>query len=154
MKKLALLLLIVTGCANVGQIYPPPAVPVCSKPEAADSIICAIATRQGLTPEQIDTMFLDAALAGIGGKLFSAKDFRAALQKAREWVVDRDILSVQGLTAYLVKQSEIDPALAVLLSRRLGLINVPILSLAPLTAYDKSLVLAGIDHQLEQLAWF
>jgi hypothetical protein len=127
---------------------------VCSKPESADSVICAIATKQGMTPEQIDTMFLDAALAGIGTKLFSAKDLRTALQKARNFVVDRDILSIQGLTAHLVKQAEIDPALAMLLSRRLGLINVPILSLAPLTAYDKQLVLAGIDHQLEQLRYF
>ncbi len=101
MKRLALIMLIVTGCANVGQIYPPPAVPVCAKPEAADSVICAIATRQGYAPEQIDSMFLDAALAGIGAKVFSAADLRAALQKTRDWVVDRDILSVQGLTMYL-----------------------------------------------------
>jgi hypothetical protein len=142
------------GCSNVGQMYPPPAVPVCSTPEALNSVICAIATRQGYTPEQIDSMFLDAALAGIGTKVISAKELRTALQNTRKWVVERDILNVQGLTSYLVKQAEVDPALAMLLSRRLGLINVPILSLAPLTAYDKKLVLAGIDHQLEQLAWF
>jgi hypothetical protein len=155
MKRIAfLLVLLATGCANMTQVYPPPAVPVCAKPEAVDSVICAIATRQGFSPEQIDNMFLDAALAGIGTKVFKAADLRAALTKARTFVVERDILNVQGLTNYLVKQAEVDPALAMLLSRRLGLINVPILSLAPLTAYDKALILAGIDHQLEQLKFF
>jgi hypothetical protein len=149
-----LVMVLFLGGATCQQVNPPPAVPECSTPEALNSVICAIATRQGYTPEQIDSMFLDAALAGIGTKIISAKELRAALQNTRQWVGERDILNVQGLTSYLVKQAEVDPALAMLLSRRLGLINVPILSLAPLTPYDKALILAGIDHQLAQLAWF
>jgi hypothetical protein len=141
----------VFGCASV---YAPPAAPVCARPEAIDSVLCATATRLGYTVEQIDSMFLDASLVGIGGKMFKAADLRRALQDARQWVVERDVVNIQGLTNYLVKRAEMDPALAMLLSRRLGLINLPILGLAPLTAFDKQLVLAGIDHQLEQLRFF
>lgn len=148
------LFLTISGCAYFNQIYPPPAAPVCSKPEAAGSIICATANRLNMTPEQIDAAFLDAALVGIGTKIIQAQDLRAAVLKAQKWVRDRDILTIDGLTKYLIGESQIDPALALLLSRRLGLINLPDLGIKPVTAYDKQLILAGIQHQLDQLAFF
>lgn len=149
-----MLLSYLNGCSNVGQVYTSPAVPVCSQAEASDSVICATATKLTLTPEQIDAMFLDAALVGIGTKVISAAELRKALQNTRQWVTQRDLLNIEGLTRYLVKQAEVDPALALLLSRRLGMINLPILGMTPLTPYDIKLVLAGIDHQLDQLSWF
>lgn len=140
-----------SGCASV---YPPPGNPVCAAPEAVGSVICATAARVGMTPEQIDAAFLDAALVGIGTKVVKADDLRKAVDKTRVWVVERDILTIDGLVKYLVKEAEIDPALALLLSRRLGLINLPDLGIKPVTAYDKGLIVAGLDHQLEQLSWF
>lgn len=141
----------VAGCASV---YPPPATPVCAAPEAAGSVICAISQRLGITPEQIDAMFLDAALVGIGTKVIKAAELRKAVDKAMLWVRDKDILTIDGLTRYLVTESTIDPALAMLLSRRLGLINLPDLGIKPLTAYDRELVIAGLQHQLDQLKYF
>jgi len=146
-----LTILALFGCAT---IYPPPQDPVCAKPEAAGSVICATAQRLGMTPEQIDAAFLDAALVGIGTKLIRADELRRAVGKTRTWVADRDILTIDGLTKYLVTEATIDPALALLLSRRLGLINLPDLGVKALTKYDKALVLAGIDHQLAQLTYF
>jgi hypothetical protein len=153
MRKLTLMLivLLVAGCASV---YPPPVDPVCAKPEAVGSVICATAQRLNMTPEQLDALFLDAALIGIGTKVVQADELRKAVNKAIVWVKDKDILTIQGLTAYLVTESTVDPALALLLSRRLGLINLPDLGIQPLTVYDKELVLAGLDHQLKQLAFF
>jgi hypothetical protein len=153
MKYLAIVttLVVFFGCAS---IYPPPVDPVCAKPEAAGSVICATAQKLGLTPEQLDAAFLDAALVGIGAKVIKADELRKAVNKAIVWVKDKDILTIQGLTAYLVTESTVDPALALLLSRRLGLINLPDLGVQPLTAYDRELVLAGLDHQLKQLAFF
>lgn len=148
------LALLLSGCAYLDQIYPPPDVPVCSKPEAAGSVICAVATRINMTPEQIDAAFLDAALVGIGTKIVKADDLRAAVTKARAWVQDRDILTIDGLTKYLVQEAQVDPALALLLSRRLGMINLPDLGIEPVTAYDRDLILSGLQHQLDQLAYF
>jgi hypothetical protein len=145
------LVMVMSGCATV---YPPPAAPVCAAPEAAGSVLCATAARIGISPEQIDAMFLDAALVGIGTKMIQAADLRRAIDKAKVWVAERDILSIDGLVRYLVTESAVDPALALLLSRRLGLINLPDLGVRPVTAYDKSLILAGLDHQLEQLKYF
>lgn len=142
---------IVCGCAT---IYPPPPAPVCAAPEAAGSVICEIARRLSTTPEQLDQMFLDASLVGIGTKLVRAADLRRAVERARSWVAEKHILTVDGLVKYLVAESEVDPALALLVSRRLGVINLPDLGLAPLTAYDIALVLKGLDHQLAQLSWF
>lgn len=143
--------LLLTGCST---LYPTPPDPVCAKPDAAGSIICATAARLNMTPEQIDAAFLDAALVGIGTKIVQSDELRRAVTAARKWVAERDILSIDGLTKYLVTQSTMDPALALLISRRIGLINLPDLGIKPLTEYDKGLVLAGIDHQLAQLAYF
>lgn len=157
MKKFITLLLfglLLSGCSFLNQVYPPPAVSVCSKAEAAGSIICATAAKLNMTPEQIDAAFLDASLVGIGTKVIKAEDLRNAVTKTRKWVVEKNVLTIDGLVKYLVKESEVDPALALLLSRRLGLINLPDLGVQPLTAYDIQLVISSIDHQLEQLSWF
>ena len=153
MKKAGLLLmvLILIGCNSA---YPPPVDPVCSRPEAAGSVICATAQRLNLTPEQLDAVFLDAALIGIGTKVIQASELQAAVTKTQAWVKDKDILTIKGLTAYLITEATVDPALALLLSRRLGLINLPDLGIKTLTAYDRELVLYGLQHQLDQLTWF
>jgi len=153
MKTIITLLatIILTGCAT---LYPPPPDPVCARPEAAGSVICAIAQRLNMTPEQIDAAFLDAALVGIGTKIIKADELRKAVNKTITWVKDKKILTIQGLTQYLVTESTVDPALALLISRRLGLINLPDLGVQPLTDYDIQLVLIGLQHQLDQLAWF
>lgn len=151
---LFLVLLIIATTFGCSTIYPPPVDPVCASPAAAGSIICATATRLGLTPEQIDAAFLDAALVGIGTKVIKAEDLRRAVDKARVWVQDKDILSIDGLTKYLISEARVDPALALLLSRRLGLINLPDLGVRPVTPYDKGLILAGLQHQLDQLLFF
>lgn len=143
-------LLALSGCA---EIYPKPTAPVCASPLAQGSIICATATRLNMTPEQIDSAFLDAALLSIGTKLIKAEDLRKAILETKKWV-DANEFTIDSLVKYLVKQAEIDPALALLLSRRLGMINLPDLGQVQVTPYDKGLVLAGLNHQLEQLEWF
>lgn len=143
-------ILLLAGCAS---IYQPPAAPVCASPLAQGSVICAIAARLGTTPEQIDAMFLDASLVGIGTKVIKAEDLRKAVLETKLWV-DQHEFTVDALIKYLVKQAEVDPSLALLLSRRLGMINLPDLGQVQVTAYDKGLVLAGLNHQLEQLSWF
>lgn len=143
-------LLLLAGCASV---YQPPAAPVCAAPAAAGSVICAIAARLNTTPEQLDAMFLDASLVGIGTKIIKAEDLRTAVLSTKRWV-EKNEFTVDALVKHLVKQAEVDPALALLLSRRLGMINLPDLGQVQVTPYDRGLVLDGLNHQLEQLSWF
>ena len=154
MKRMAvfgILLLMIAGCSK---IYTPPATPVCAAPEAKGSILCAVAQKLNTSPEQLDSAFLDAALVGIGTKLISAAELKAAVGKAQAWVAKQSTFSIDLLTKYLVKESTVDPALALLLSRRLGVLNVPDLGVKPLTPYDVALVQAGLQHQMDQLGWF
>ena len=153
MRRLTVMFIACVLLAGCASIYPVPTDPVCAKPEAAGSVICATAQRLSMTPEQIDSAFLDAALVGIGTKVIKAEDLRAAVTKTKTWV-EANEFTIDQLVKYLVKQADVDPALALLLSRRLGMINLPDLGVVALTPYDKSLVLAGLNHQLEQLSWF
>ena len=157
MKRLTLMMiacLLVVMFAGCASVYPPPVDPVCSRHEAVGSVICATAQRLSMTPEQLDALFLDAALVGIGTKVIKAEELRQAVTKTMTWVKDKDILSISGLTKYLITEATVDPALALLLSRRLGLINLPDLGIKMLTAYDRELVIYGLQHQLDQLVWF
>ena len=151
MAAIALVLLFALGCSK---IYTPPATPICAAPEAAGSVLCAVAQRLNTSPEQLDSAFLDAALVGIGTKVISAAELKAAVGKAQAWVDKQPAFTIDALTKYLIGESTVDPALAILLSRRLGVINLPDLGVRPLTAYDVTLVKAGLQHQLDQLAWF
>lgn len=151
--KTAVTTLMVCLCVSCASIYPVPTDPVCARPGAEGSVICATAQRLNMTPEQIDSAFLDAALVGIGTKVIKAEDLRSAVLKTKKWV-DENEFTIDQLVKYLVKQADVDPALALLLSRRLGMINLPDLGVVALTPYDKGLVLAGLNSQLEQLSWF
>ena len=154
MKHIGLAVMLIIALLGCSKIYAPPATPVCAAPEAAGSVLCAVAQRLNTSPEQLDSVFLDAALVGIGTKVISASELKAAVGKAQAWVEKQSTFSIDLLTKYLVKEATIDPALALLLSRRLGVINLPDLGVKPLTPYDVTLVKAGLQHQMDQLAWF
>ena len=154
MKHIGLALALIIALSGCSKIYTPPSAPVCAAPEASGSVLCAVAQRLNTSPEQLDSAFLDAALVGIGTKVVSAAELNAAVGKAQAWVDKQPAFTIDALTKYLVKESTVDPALALLLSRRLGVINLPDLGVKPLTAYDVTLVKAGLQHQMNQLAWF
>lgn len=155
MKRLISMLAVaalVSGCATM---YPTPtAPPLCSKPEAAGSVLCAIGARIGTTPEQMDTMLLDASLVGIGAKLTTGAEMQAAVAKVQKYVDGTSSLSVNLIVGYLVKEAKIDPALAILLSRRLVFLQVPPLDVQPLTPFDVQLIKGHLAHQTEQLSIF
>ena len=142
---------LITGCATM---YPPPTAPLCGKPEAALSVICEIGAKIGTTPEQMDTMLLDASLIGIGTKVTTGAELRAAIGKVQKYVNDTPTLSVNLIIGYLVKEAKIDPALALLLSRRLVFLQVPILDVKTLTPFDVALIKGHLAHQMEQLDFF
>ena len=137
------------GCAT---IYAPPANPICAQPEFSGSVICAIGDKVGMSPEQMDDMLLDATLIPVAVKQVQAADMKKAVAKVRKWVVEKDILTMEGISAYLYQQAAVDPALGLLISRRLPMFsNVPELSVKPFLACDKKLVIMQLDHQDAQL---
>ncbi len=154
MKRLIAILMVIgltVGCAGM---YPAPEAPVCGKPEATGSVICAIGAKIGQTPEQMNDMLLDASLIGIGTKVTTGPKLKEAVVKVQKWVTERQILTIKGIVAYLVSESQIDPALALLLSRRLVFLQVPGLETQTLTPFDRGLVDKHLANQLEQLNFF
>ena len=142
---------LLTGCATM---YPTPTAPLCGKPEAAGSVICAIGAKIGTTPEQMDTMLLDASLIGIGTKVTTGAELEKAIAKVQKYVNDTPTLSINLVIGYLVKEAKIDPALALLLSRRLVFLQVPVLDVKTLTPFDIALIKGHLENQMEQLSIF
>jgi hypothetical protein len=154
MKNLIAILMVVglmTGCAGM---YPAPEAPVCGTPESNGSVICAIGAKIGQTPEQMNDMLLDASLIGIGTKVTTGQQLKDAVIKVQKWVTERQILTIKGIITYLVSEAKIDPALALLLSRRLVFLQVPGLETQTLTPFDRVLVEKHLANQLEQLNFF
>lgn len=155
MKRIIALLAVATLVAGCATMYPTPtAPPLCGKPEAAGSVLCAIGAKIGTTPEQMDTMLLDASLVGIGAKITTGAEMKAAVAKVQKYVDGTPALSVNLIIGYLVKEAKIDPALALLLSRRLVFLQVPTLDVKTLTPFDVELVKGHLAHQMEQLSIF
>ena len=154
MKKLFIFILILIFTASCASVYQRPAVPVCSKSEAAGSVICAIGAKIGTTPEQMNDLLLDASLIGIGTKVTTGAEMKAAVAKVQKYVAEKPSLSAKLIISYLVTEAKIDPALALLLSRRLVFLQVPGLETQTLTPFDVGLVKAHLDSQMEQLSFF
>ena len=154
MKRFITLLAVaalLTGCATM---YPTPTVPLCGKPEAVGSVICAIGAKIGTTPEQMDTMLLDASLIGITTKVTTGAELEAAVAKVQKYVDQTPTLSINLVIGYLVKEAKIDPALALLLSRRLVFLQVPTFDVKTLTPFDIALIKGHLENQMEQLSIF
>ena len=135
-------------------MYPTPTAPLCGKPEAANSVICAIGAKIGTTPEQMDSLLLDASLIGITTKVTTGAELEKAVAKVQKYVADTPTLNINLIIGYLVKEAKIDPALALLLSRRLVFLQVPVLDVKTLTPFDIALVKAHLENQMEQLSIF
>lgn len=154
MKRVIALLAMVALVAGCATVYPTPTAPLCAKPEAVDSVLCAIGAKIGTTPEQMDTMLLDASLIGIGTKVTTGAELKAAVGKVQKYVNDTPAMSINLVIGYLVKEAKIDPALALLLSRRLVFLQVPTLDIKTLTPFDVSLIKGHLANQMEQLSFF
>lgn len=154
MKRFIALLAMAALIAGCATMYPTPTAPLCDKPEAAGSVLCAIGAKIGTAPEQMDTLLLDASLIGIATKVTTGDELRNAIGKVQKYVTDTPTLSINLIIGYLVKEAKIDPALALLLSRRLVFLQVPVLDIQTLTPFDVALVKVHLEHQMEQLDIF
>lgn len=160
MKSLAIYSLVfacifaLVGCETMPSIYPPApsGQGVCEK--TPDAVLCRIFAKVGMTAEQTDSMLLDATLVPVAAKLMEAKDLRGAIDKVYAWV-DTHEITMNTLIKYLVTEAGIDPALAMLLSRRLVVLqNVPDLGGLYFDQASVAMVKAHLAHQKEQFSWF
>jgi hypothetical protein len=146
--------IIMSGCAWLQQAYPKPADPVCARPEYAESVICACGRYLGLEAEQMSDMFLDATLVPVAIRQVKAEQMQKAVSKVRRYVEEKDVLTMEGITTFLAEQSRTDPALAMMLSRRLPkLATIPGLSVQPFQKIDKAMVLVHLDYQEQQFSY-
>lgn len=154
MKKLVVLLCValLAGCATFDVIYPPPTTSICvANP---DAILCRALAYLKLTPEQANDMLLDASLVPIISKVVKAEELKQAVWKVKRFVIENEI-SLNGVIKYVVKESEIDPALALLLSRRLVKFqNIPELGDLVFDPVSREMLIEHLINQEEQLSWF
>ena len=120
MKKIILLLILaaffIVGCDTV---YKPPVTPICLKPEYSQSVICEIGNYLKVQPEQMHDIIIDSTLLGIGTKIVDGPALKKSTDKIRVWIVQKDILTMEGVTKYVMEEADINPAFALLLKRRL-----------------------------------
>jgi hypothetical protein len=144
-------ILALVGCTT---LYPvaPAGQGACEK--TPDAVLCKIFAKVGMTAEQTDSMLLDATLVPVAAKVMDAKELRSAIDKVSTWV-DTHEITMNTLIKYLVTEAELDPALAMLLSRRLvNLTNVPDLGSLYFDPVSVEMVKAHLRHQKEQFSWF
>ena len=155
MKKLPIVficMLLLIGCDTV---YKPPVTPICLKAEYSQSVICEIGNYLKIQPEQMNDIIIDAALLGIGTKIVDGPALKKSTAKIRVWVVERDILTMDGVVKYVMSEADINPAFALLLKRRLpDFAGVPGLSIKPLQPIDKSMIIWELDQLDSYLSWF
>jgi hypothetical protein len=156
MKKylfIAVIILIVgtIGCA----LYPPPPAGegVCDK--APKAVLCQAFAYTQITPEQANDFLLDASAISVWRKWMDKEKLLAALDKVEKFFNDNPSISLDTLIKYAVKESNVDPAMASLLSRRLArLQNIPQISQMVLDPDSRQMIVGHFENQREQLTWF
>lgn len=155
MKKYLMLLIAIMivsyGCA----LYPPPppGEGVCDK--APQAVLCKAFVYTQMTPEQANDLLLDASAISVWRKWMDKDKLTAALDKVEKFFNDNPQISLDTLIKYAVKESNVDPALASLLSRRLSrLQNIPQISQMVLDPASRTMITDHFKNQREQLTWF
>lgn len=154
MKKLLIMLLCLfpIACAT---IYPPapPGMGVCDK--NPDAVLCKAFAYIQISPEQANDMLLDASLVSVWQKWMKADELEKSINKVEKWFNENPEVSLETVIKYVVKESEVDPALALLLSRRLEkLVAIPEISFLVLDPVSRQMILDHFANQREQLSWF
>lgn len=152
MAAICLLVVVFIGCDTV---YKPPVAPICLQTEYANSVICAIGNYLKIPPETAGEVIIDATLFGIGTKIVDGPALKKSSAKIRKWIVEKDILTMEGVVKYVMSEADLNPAFALLLKRRLpDFGSVPGLSIKPLQPIDKSMLIWELDQLDSYLAWF
>ena len=158
MAPIALLVMamaLVFGCAGFNEVYKPPVTPICLRADYAGSVICAIGDELQIAPEQMHDIIIDSTLIGLGTKIVDGPSLRKTSAELRKWVVEKDILNMQGLYGQVMDKANLNPAFLLLLQRRLpDFANVPILNIKPFLPIDKAMVIWELDQLDSYLQWF
>lgn len=144
MKKFLVLscLLLLVGCAGI-----PAEESVCNtRTDAANSVICRVASELGWTVEQVDTALLDITIAAWAFDKIDKEEVLAACDRVEELVLTGENVLMSQVVDLLVGDAAKSKALAAILSRRIVFLNVPEL----ITPFDEFLILAQLRHQREQ----
>jgi hypothetical protein len=161
MKKLFSLLIVLLIAAmsmgiskcSLSNIYPEPAVPVCSvHPEA---VLCKLFAYVGVEAEQVNDMLLDATLFSAGVSVVEAKEIVDVIDSVMAYVEEYGTISFDEIAIFAIEKADVNPAFALLLSRRLNaLTNIPEISDLALDPASRKMVLDHLQKNRDQFAWF
>lgn len=138
---------------SLNTIYPEPAAPICDVNQ--DAVLCRLFAYVGVEAEQVHNMLLDATLVPVGFSMLEAQDVVDGIDTVMAYVEEYGTISVNDLIAYTLGEAEVNPAFALLLSRRLGqFVDVPELSYTPLDPASRKMILDHLAKNRDQFAWF
>lgn len=117
-------------------------------PEAAGSVICQVAYNINMTPEQMDSLFLDSTLLTWTLTNVEAKDVVASIDNIISFMENNSMqdIALEEVVTMVLKESKKSKAFAQIVSRHITAFNVPQL----MTDYDKRLTMIHLDHQRAQ----
>lgn len=145
----------VVGCPQLNQVYKPPQTPICLQAEYLGSVICAIGEKLKLQPEQMHDIIIDSTLFGLWTKIVDGPSLRKTSAEIRQWVVEKDILTMEGLYKQVLDKAKMNPAFMMLLQRRLpDFAAVPGLNVKAFLPVDKAMVVWELDQVDSYLKWF
>ena len=156
MKTIIMLICVcmIAGCAQLGQIVNGPATDT-PKPSVCDvnrpaqfkdstSYICDVAKKSGMTPEDIDSLLLDATAMAYVTDVLQTRDVENFLIEARKYL--KPGISFNAFIDFLDIQADKAAVLKSVLNRRIYLFR----SAEIINSFDYWMIDQAIQHQAQQ----
>ncbi len=112
-------MLLLAGCATFNNLFPPPAKPVCDRPEAAESVICQEFRERDLEPEQYQDLILDVVAIGALVEPQAVAMAKRFLARVRMGLTSNPLLTLGELFTWVQNNEQYYKAIASIFSRRL-----------------------------------
>jgi hypothetical protein len=151
-KTWSLLTVVVMSTVLFWQCHPAqaPVDPICSRPGSEKSMICPLAAKVGLTPEELDGILLDTTT--IAAMQFGRDRILIYAKEVRSLVAGQGVsMSYVVLLAKATKLAEDQPD-AEMLARTINRRAKDIFSSTRIISrFDRQLILDHLDHQIAML---
>jgi hypothetical protein len=128
-------------------MYSKPEHLLCDQVEAKSSVICKQARKFGLEPEQLDSLFLDAAAIAIIVNPENKEFIIDFINEVENVLTKTPLLTFANFVGFLEDEKEKSELIAQIISRRLDWLKVDEL----IEPFDYNLIMIHLEHQRSQL---